>query len=212
MTVILINPNSTEAMTQSALAAARRASPEIHFEGWTSTHGPVAIEGPKDGARAVPPLLQLVKKASDTGASVIIIACFDDTGLAQAQQIARCPVIGIGQASFTFAALLAGPAAVITTVQQAVPVIEANLAEQGHTGIVQHVRAAHVPVLMLENNPEEAAEAFAAVAAQLPDATSTLILGCAGAVSIVDIIRARLPLRVIEGVTAAARLCRVFEP
>lgn len=59
MTVVLINPNSTEAMTQSALRAARAAAPDLTIEGWTSTYGPVSIEGPEDGARAIPPLLDL---------------------------------------------------------------------------------------------------------------------------------------------------------
>ena len=80
MTVLLINPNSPEAMTQGALRAARTAAPDLEFEGWTSTRGPVSIEGPEDGARAIPPLLDLVVRASSQGAQAIILACFDDTG------------------------------------------------------------------------------------------------------------------------------------
>ena len=140
-------------MTQSALTAARTAAPRVQFEGWTSVSAPKSIEGPQDGARAVPPLLDLVRKASDAGADAIIIACFDDTGLAEAQAIAACPVIGIGQASYVIASLLAGPTAVITTVEAAVPVIKANIKAQGQSATVRHVEAADVPVLTLTNSP-----------------------------------------------------------
>ncbi len=208
--VILINPNSTVAMTDSAVGAARAAAPEIAFEGWTSAEGPPAIEGPEDGAAAIPPLLTLVKRASDAGADVIIIACFDDTGLSEAQALADCPVVGIGQASFVMAGLLSGATAVITTVEAAVPVIEANVIRHGFGHIVGDVAAAQVPVLMLEADPARAAKAFLAATAHLPNDTENVILGCAGAVTIMDEMRAQLPFRVIDSVTAAARLCKAL--
>lgn len=210
MTVILINPNSTQAMTDSALAAARAAAPEIAFEGWTSAGGPPAIEGEADGARAIPPLLELVREVSHAGAEVIVIACFDDTGLEEARAVASCPVLGIGQASYVMAGLLSGPTAVITTVEAAVPVIEGNIARTGHGGTVRWVSAARVPVLLLEEDPARAGEAFGAAARALPGETANVILGCAGAVTIAPALRRHLPLRVIDGVTAAARLCRAL--
>ena len=210
VTVILINPNSTQSMTQSALTAARAAAPEVTFEGWTSTMGPPAIEGPEDGAKAVPPLLELVQKASDQGACAIIIACFDDTGLRQAQLLADCPVIGIGQASFVVASLLPGPTAVITTVHAAVPVIQANIQQLGFGAAVPTVIAADVPVLKLESTPRAAAQAFASAAQNLPAQTGAVILGCAGAVTIADDLRRMLDLRVLDGVTAAARLAHAL--
>jgi len=210
VTVILINPNSTAAMTQSALDAARAASPDIRFEGWTSTLGPEAIEGPEDGAQAIPPLLDLVRKASLAGAAVIVIACFDDTGLSEAQNIAMCPVIGIGQASFVFASLMSGPTAVITTVAAAVPVITENIKMQGHAKNICHVLAADVPVLTLANEPSIALEKFKDTALQLPNDTRNLILGCSAAVLIKQEFQVGLPFHVIDGVSAAARLSRAF--
>ncbi len=210
MTVILINPNSTEAMTQSAVEAARATSPGIAFEGWTSTLGPAAIEGAQDGAKAIPPLLDLVRQASAEGADAIIIACFDDTGLAEAQELAQCPVIGIGQASFVMAALLSGRTAVITTVQAAVPVIRSNIAAQGFACHVNLVEAADVPVLTLTLEPPVALAGFRAAARKLPAETKNLIVGCSGAVSIISSLQEDLDLRVLDGVSSAARLVRAF--
>jgi allantoin racemase len=210
MAVILINPNSTEAMTQSALNAARETSPEIAFEGWTSTFGPASIEGAKDGAKAIPPLLDLVRRASASGAEAIIIACFDDTGLAEAQALAACPVIGIGQASFAFASLLSGQTAIVTTVKAAIPVITANINAQGHGATIQHIVAADVPVLTLANDPATALKSFYRCALSLPPHTRNLILGCSAAVEIRDDLQALVDVKVIDGVWAAARLCRAL--
>ncbi|WP_349760136.1 aspartate/glutamate racemase family protein, partial [Rhodovulum sp.] len=52
MGYVFINPNSTAAMTDQVLAMARTARPGALFEGWTSTLGPAAIQGPEDGAAA----------------------------------------------------------------------------------------------------------------------------------------------------------------
>jgi len=100
MSVIIINPNSTASMTDAMLAQARRSAPDLQFDGWTSHDGPPAIQGTADGQAATPPLLDLVSKASKSGADGIIIGCFDDTALQDAAKLANCPVIGIGQASY----------------------------------------------------------------------------------------------------------------
>ena len=73
MKVIFINPNSTEAMTFSSVETARKTTPEINFEGWTSFDGPPSIQGPEDGEYAIKPLLQLIKKANEERPSAIII-------------------------------------------------------------------------------------------------------------------------------------------
>lgn len=210
MAVILINPNSTELMTQNALAAARVAAPDVEFDGWTSLKGPPSIEGPEDGAVAVPPLLDLVRMADNGGADAIIIACFDDTGLVEAQSIARCPVIGIGQASFVMASLFGGKAGVVTTVPEAVPVIQGNIAMHGLDHVVGQVIASGVQVLAIDHEPGVAAQGFIVAADHLDADVDTIILGCAGTVSILNAVRAAVDKRVIDGVWAAARLCRAL--
>ena len=70
--IVLINPNSTEAMTQAMVETASKAG--VALEGWTSLEGPAAIQGPDDGADCIPPMLELVRKASDAGAKAIVIA------------------------------------------------------------------------------------------------------------------------------------------
>ncbi|MFD1342104.1 aspartate/glutamate racemase family protein [Litorisediminicola beolgyonensis] len=207
MAVILINPNSTEAMTTAMLAAARAAAPGLEIEGWTSHDAPPAIQGAEDGARAAPPLLKLIDKAVAEGAQGIIIGCFDDTALAEAAARAPCPVIGIGQAAYHEAALRSKRFSVITTLPISVPVLEGNIATYGLAPWLGRVRPADVPVLELDRDPEAALGPIgaAAQAAIHEDGIEALILGCAGMVLVTRALRAALPVTVIDPVESAAR-------
>ena len=207
MTFIIINPNSTSTMTDAMLKQARRAAPSLKWEGWTSRDGPPAIQGQADGDAATEPLLALVRKAAQSGAQGIVIGCFDDTALAQAAKVASCPVIGIGQASYHYAALRNWRFSVVTTLSVSVPVIETNIAQQGFGSFVAQVRASEVPVLALEADKCEASQIVMqeALAAESSDNISAVILGCAGMVELFKDVQHALAIETIDPVSCAAR-------
>lgn len=210
MTLYFINPNSTASMTEAMLAAARAALPEVAMAGWTSHDGPPAIQGPEDGAFATAPLLARVKEAEQAGAAGIVIGCFDDTALTQAQQTVQCPVVGIGQAAFHQAALRGWRFSVVTTLAVSVPVIEENIAGYGLGGFLGRVRASEIPVLALEADPNAACarildEARRAIA---EDGVDAIVLGCAGMVHVTRALRTALDVPVIDPVEAAAGAMR----
>ncbi|MDJ0629343.1 MAG: aspartate/glutamate racemase family protein [Rhodobacter sp.] len=206
MPVVIINPNSTAAMTDAMLATARAAAPSLDFEGWTSDRGPPSIQGAEDGRAATAPLLDLVAKARDAGVNGIVVGCFDDTALADAAALAPCPVIGIGQAAFHACALRQWRFSVVTTLSVSVPVIESNIARYGLAGLLGRVRASEVPVLDLDQAPEAAVAPILGEAerAVLEDDIGALVLGCAGMVHVAAAVRAVLPIPVIDPVEAAA--------
>ena len=170
--------------------------------------GPAAIQGRADGDQATPPLLELVEAASDAGASAIIIACFDDTGLTEARRIASCPVIGIGQAAYHMAVLAGDRFSVVTTLAESTPVLEENIQAYGFAGQLGRVRASHVPVLALEDDPVATAERVIAevVAADREDHVQSIILGCGGMVDIAKQAEGKTDARLIDGVRAAAHI------
>jgi allantoin racemase len=204
--IVLINPNSTEAMTQAMVETASKAG--VALEGWTSVDGPAAIQGPDDGAACIPPLLALVRKASDAGAKAIIIGCFDDTGLDAARKIAICPVIGIGQAAYHMAVLEGERFSVVTTLAVSVPILEDNIHTYGFTSKLARVRACGVPVLDLETDPVGTAPAVVGEIkrAVAEDKVDVVVLGCAGMVHIPAYFVETEAVRLIDGVTAAAQL------
>lgn len=207
MAVVIINPNSTEAMTEAMLREARQAAPGLAFDGWTSRKGPPAIQGPQDGDLATPPLLELVDQASAAGAEGIIIGCFDDTGLRIAAQRAACPVLGIGQAAYHFAALRQWRFSVVTTLQVSVPILEENIRAAGLAPRLARVRASDVPVLQLEQDPDAATSQILGEASRAAseDGIDAVILGCAGMVHVTRAVRDALEIAVIDPVVCAAQ-------
>ena len=97
MRIHVVNPNASVEMTDGIRTAALAAAPagvEVTVTG--SEGGPLSIEGPVDGAMAVPWMLRRIEEAEADGCDGHVIACFDDTGLDAARCLARAPVVGIG--------------------------------------------------------------------------------------------------------------------
>lgn len=202
--IVLINPNSTVSMTEAMQTTAQAQAGTIPVEGWTSTDGPPAIQGPEDGDASVPPMLKLVRKASDAGAQAIIIGCFDDTGLAEARAMAACPVIGIGQAGYHMAIVAGERFSVVTTLAVSVPVLEANIAAYGLSPHLSRVRASGVPVLEIEQ--AEARVIDEIQAAEREDGIGAVVLGCGGMGHLALSGHRHTKLRLIDGVRAATAM------
>lgn len=201
----VINPNSTVSMTEKIAAAARLAAPEAEITGITCHGAPPAIQGPGDGASALPFVLAEVRRAAASGAQACIIACFDDTGLAEARAAVAIPVIGIGEAAFHAAMLLGHRYSVVTTLAVSVPVIELNIRSYGLASHCLAVRASEVPVLELER---EGSDARARISAEIAtairaDGASAIVLGCAGMADLAASLAAEHGLPVLDGVAAA---------
>jgi allantoin racemase len=89
---MVINPNTTGAMTEKIAKAAKAvANSTTEITAVNPDKGPVSIEGYYDEAYCVPGLLELVCKGEKEGYNGYIIACFDDTGLDAARAVAVDP-------------------------------------------------------------------------------------------------------------------------
>ena len=106
MRSVIVNPNTSTAMTAAIAAAARQAaSATTEIVAVQPSSGPSSIEGVYDGAIAVPGVIEEILRAEASGADAHVVACFDDTGLDAARSAAAAPVVGIGEAAFHMASL-----------------------------------------------------------------------------------------------------------
>jgi allantoin racemase len=161
MEILVVNPNTTASMTDKIRAAAEAvASRGTRITAVNPEIGPESIEGYYDEALAVPGLLAEIGEGEARGVAGHVIACFDDTGLDAARALARAPVLGIGEAAFHLASLVAGRFSVITTLGRSVPAIEQNLAKYGLASRCARVRAAEIPVLALEDKDSQHIEIY----------------------------------------------------
>ena len=209
MEILVVNPNTTASMTDKIRAAAEAAaSPGTQVTAVNPGVGPASIEGFYDEALAVPGLLAEVAKGEARRVAGHVIACFDDTGLEAARTLARAPVVGIGEAAFHVAALVAGRFSVVTTLGRSIPAIEFNLLKYGLAARCGRVRAAEVPVLALEDRDSDARRRIEVEieAAKREDRAEAIVLGCAGMVDLTAALSARHGLPVVDGVTAAVVL------
>ncbi len=214
MRIVIVNPNTTHAMTETIAAAARQAASSIsEIVAVQPSSGPASIEGVYDGALAVPGVIEEILRAEASGgASAYIIACFDDTGLDAARSAAIAPVIGIGEAAFHVASLVASRFTVITTLSRSVPIIERNLAISGLAARCARVRATDIPVLALEDPASNARARISEMveAAIRDERADGIVLGCAGMAGLAAELSAAYQLPVIEGVSAATRLAETL--
>ncbi len=210
MKIVYVNPNATGSMTRAIVTTAQKALPEVEVLGLTNSGGPAAIEGPADGRAAVPGVLDCVARAGGLDADAIVIACFDDTGLAEARAAAGCPVLGIGQASYFMAALLGLRFSVVTSVAAAIPVIEDNIESQGFAARSASVRASGLPVLVIDEGAQGTIDHLAheIETARVQDGAGCVILGCAGMTALKPELGQRAAIPLIDGVAASAVLAR----
>ncbi len=212
MRIRIINPNTTQAMTETIAVAARdAAAANTVIEAVTSSTGPVSIEGYYDEALCLPGLLIEIQKGEAAGIDAHVIACFDDTGLDAARQIATAPVIGIGEAAYHAATLISQKFTVITTLSRSIPALEFNLLKYGLERRGK-VRAAAVAVLALDNGSSDGraridAEIKAALA---EDRAEAIVLGCAGMARLARSLSAAHGCPVIDGVGAAVKLAEML--
>jgi allantoin racemase len=213
MLIHVVNPNTTQSFTDKIAAAAKAAAlPTTEIMATQPDMGPVSIEGYYDEAFSVPGLLQRIAEAEKQNVAGHVIACFDDTGLDAARCLARAPVIGIGEAAFHAASLVAGKFSVVTTLSRSIPAIEHNLVRYGLATRCAKVRASEVPVLSLEepNSPARKLISAEIEKAKTEDRAEAIVLGCAGMADLAAKLSAEHGLPVIDGVSVAVGLIEML--
>lgn len=208
MRLLIVNPNTTAAMTRTIAMTARAvAAADTVIDAVTSPMGPASIEGYYDEAYALPGLLQAVTAGAQSGADGAVIACFDDTGLDAARSAVAIPVVGLCEAAIHLASPLAHRFSIVTTLPRSIAPLEA-LTERYGVARRCRVRAADVPVLALaDGNAEALARIEAEIAAALrEDRAEAIILGCAGMTDLARSLAQKFAVPVIDGVAAAVKL------
>ncbi|MCP1289941.1 aspartate/glutamate racemase family protein [Chromobacterium sp. S0633] len=209
MKICVINPNTTADMTERIrLAAVRAARPDTLIVARNPEDGPVSIESHFDEAVSVIGVCEEIREGTRQGYDAYVLACFGDPGLNAARELARAPVVGIAQAAFQMASLIATRFSVVTTLGRTCVIAEHLLHSYGYAHLCRRVRAAEVPVLDLEREPDIAYRLIVEEArrARDEDGVGAIVLGCAGMADLAPRIGDAIGLPVVEGVGAAVAL------
>lgn len=204
MHIMVINPNTTSAMTDAMRkSCANRFSGDIRLTFTNPQSGVASIEGRAGGVAAAYHTLNLIEASKHDGIDAYIIACFDDTGVKAAREMTRAPVLGIGQSAMHAASVLGAKYAIVTSQQRSVNIIEENAVAYGMNKQCVAVTAVDLPVLDL-HSATAYGELLTKSRKVIEDThAECLILGCGGMTAWQQPLSTDLGIPVIDGVTTA---------
>ena len=118
------------------------------------------------------------------------------------------PVLGIGEAAYHVASIVANKFSVITTLGRSVPGLEANLMRYGLDRRCVKVIGTEIPVLKLEeNDPATLDKIKSAIRDTVhKDRAEAVVLGCAGMTDLMDLLTREIGIPILDGVTCAVAL------
>ncbi|WP_040795598.1 aspartate/glutamate racemase family protein [Nocardia higoensis] len=207
MRIVVVNPNTTRAMTDLIEAGARAvAGPGTRVDAVTSATGPASIESHYDEALSVPGLLDAIRRADAEPDPVAgyVIACFGDPGLDAARELASVPVVGMAEAAFHTASHLGRGFSVVTTLGRTLGRAADLLERYGMSRFCLGMHACDLPVLALDTDPDARRIVTEACGRAVEhDDSEVVVLGCAGMTDLAAHITAEVGVPVIDGVAAA---------
>lgn len=206
MTILVINPNSNQAVTDGldATLACFRFSGGPAIECLTLAEGPFGIETQLHTEEVVLPLVRLVESRSD--ASAFVIACYSDPGLDACRSVARAPVFGI-QESGLLAAMARGDLfGVVAISDGSVARHRRTMRRIGVLGRLAGERALDMSVDDTARGAGTFDRLLEVGAALRGDGANVVVLGCAGMARHRAPLEAALGLPVIDPTQAAVAM------
>ena len=209
MKIRVINPNTSASMTAKIGEAARAvAAPGTVIDAVQPSFGAPSIEGHHDDVWAAAGVAEQVRAGEVLGADAHVIACFGDPGLHAARELAHGPVIGIAEAAFHCASLVATGFSVVTTLTRTCVIAEHLVLQYGFERRCRGIHGTDIAVLELDDPASDAYARILASARQAleRDRSGAIVLGCAGMADLCARLQAELGVPVVDGVAAAIKL------
>ncbi|APZ53622.1 aspartate/glutamate racemase family protein [Salipiger abyssi] len=211
MKIHVVNPNGSAEMTRSLEAEVQSAAGAAGCEVVVTYGGsgvPASIEGYADEAASLMPMLRNIRSQDRAGAAAHVIACFDDTGLDAAREVAEAPVIGICEAALATARIVSKRISIVTTLERSVPIVEELVHRYGAADLVRGVHGTAMPVLDLEGGRGDVMARLLPILGGVvtQDRADALVLGCAGMSQYTAALERGLGVRVIDGVRMSVHI------
>jgi allantoin racemase len=213
MKLLVLNPNTSVAMTAGIDAAARAvAAPGTTVVTRCPSFGPVSIEGHFDDAFGAAGVAEQARRAAGEGFDAAVIACFGDPGLDAAREALDGPVLGVAEAAFHAASFVATGFSVVTTMTRTCVIAERLVRRYGFEAACRGIHGTDIPVLALEACDEATMTQIEAAArgALARDRSEAIVLGCAGMAALTARLQQRLGVPVIDGVAAAVKFAEAL--
>ena len=208
MRILVINPNSTEAVTRGIDQAVEplRMAGGPAIECATLKQGPPGIETQQHVDSVVQPLLDLVR-AKEAEYAAFVIACYSDPGLHSVREATKKPVLGISECGILTALTLGHRFGVIAILEKSIP---RHLRYVGALGVTDRLAgelAVGIPVVQLSNE-EKTFRRMVEVGRALRErhGADVVVMGCAGMARYRKPLQDKIRVPVVEPTQAAVAM------
>jgi len=206
--ILVINPNSTEAVTRGI----DEACAPLRMEGGpaidcvTLKEGPPGIETQQHVDGVVAPMLKLIRE-KERDYSAFVIACYSDPGLHSAREATKKPVLGISECGILNALTLGQRFGVIAILKQSIP---RHLRYVGALGVAERL-AGELPVGLGVTELSDEKKTFGRmveVGKALRDehGADVVVMGCAGMARYRKPLQDEIGIPVVEPTQAAVAM------
>ncbi|VIO75864.1 hypothetical protein CI1B_61410 [Bradyrhizobium ivorense] len=207
MKILLLNPNTTAAVTDLLHAAGSKVvSAGTELVPVTASRGVPYIATRAEAQIGGAIALEMLAEAGD-GCDAAIIAAFGDPGLFGARELFSFPVVGLAEAAMLTACMVGRRFAIVTFAGVLTPWYEECVAMHGLTARCAGVRALDGAFQSISEVQAEKEELLVALAKQAveQDHADVVILSGAPLAGLAAKVRDRIPVPVIDPVAAAVR-------
>lgn len=212
MRILLLNPNTTEAITERLRAAAQVvAQPTTRIVPLTAPRGVPYIatraEAQIGGAVALEMLAE-----HHHNADAAIIAAFGDPGLMGARELFDIPVVGLAEAAMLASCMLGRRFAIVTFARALGPWYEECVAMHGLTGRCAGIRMLDESFADIADVQVEKEDVIVTLArrAVVEDAADVVILAGAPLAGLAAKVAERIPVPVVDQAQAALKLAEAL--
>jgi allantoin racemase len=208
MRILVINPNSTEAVTRGIDEAVEplRIPGGPGIDCVTLKEGPPGIETQQHVDGVVSPLLSLIQK-NEKQYAAFVIACYSDPGLHSLREATRKPVLGISECGILTALTLGQRFGVIAILQKSIP---RHLRYVGAMGVSERLAAelpVGIPVVELSDEKKTFARMVEVGKALRQDhGADVVVMGCAGMARYRKPLQDEIGIPVVEPTQAAVAM------
>jgi allantoin racemase len=201
--ILVINPNSTEAVTRAVDEALSCYADAAQIQCVTLKEGPPGIELQQHSDSVIVPLGQMLKR-EEAKHDAFVLACYSDPGLHSLREQTTKPVLGIGECGLLTALTLGHRVGVIAILRKSIP---RHLRYIGAMGIGDRI-AAELPLeigVVGLSDAGRTKQRLEEVGKQLRDehGADVVVLGCAGMASYRAGLQQALGIPVVDPTQAA---------
>lgn len=207
MNILLINPNTTERLTELLSASARSImSPQTQLDSVTAPRGVPYISTRSEALIGGVSVLEILAERQGSY-DAAIVAAFGDPGLGAARELFDIPVVGLAEAGMLTACMMGNRFSIVTFAQALGPWYNECVRWHGLNGRCAGVRMLDGDFASISDVQEEKEDLLVELSIQAveQDGADVIVLGGAPLAGLASKVLDRIPVPVVDCAQAAMR-------